>query len=117
MTAIELEQQVTKVSMAIMTRNRFIAGAIIANLKAQMALEEVAGLVLISLERLLWFETELVWCIENLIPTYVRQEIKRIISLATYKHFINKGLVPGKDFSIDASGKLLSKCNSSYTQL
>jgi hypothetical protein len=107
MTAMELEQQVTKVAMAMMTRNKFIAGDIIANLKSQMALEEVAGIVLISLERLLWFETELVWCIENLIPLDVRQEIKRIISFATYKHFIDKGLIPGKDFSIDASGKLL----------
>ena len=107
MTAMELEQHVTKVAMAMMTRNKFIAGDIIANLKSQMALEEVAGIVLISLERLLWFETELVWCIENLIPLDVRQEIKRIISFATYKHCIDKGLIPGKDFSIDASGKLL----------
>ena len=107
MTAIELEQHVTKVTMAMMTRNKFIAADIIANLKTQMAVEEVAGLVLISFERLLWFETELVWCIENLIPIDVRQEIKSIISYARYKHCIDKGLVPGKDFSIDASGKLL----------
>ena len=60
MTAMELEQHVTKVAMAMMTRNKFIAGDIIANLKSQMAVEEVAGIVLISLERLLWFETELV---------------------------------------------------------
>jgi hypothetical protein len=114
MNPLELEREITKVTMAIMTRNRQIAADIIAHLRTQMPIEEVAGLIFLSLERLLWFDANLVlWAIENLIPMDIRQEIKSIILFTTYQQLINKGLIPGKDFSIDANGKLLQKSCSS----
>lgn len=108
MNWLELEREISKVTLAILTRNRQVATDIIANLQIQMQLEEAAGVVLLSLERLLWFEPDLVlWTIENIIPIEIRQEIKRTIAFTTYKQLIHKGLVPGKDFSLDANGKLL----------
>ncbi|HEY9849242.1 MAG TPA: hypothetical protein V6D28_07270 [Leptolyngbyaceae cyanobacterium] len=116
MNPLELEQQIAKVTMGIMTRNRQIASDIIADLKTQMSIEELAGLLLISLERLIWFDGELFfWTVENIIPIDIKQEIRKIMSVNTYKRLIAKGLVPGKDFSVDANGKLLQKhCHSSY---
>ena len=108
MNWLELEQEISKVTLAILTRTRQVATDIIVNLQTQMQLEEVAGVVLLSLERLLWVEPDLVvWTIENIIPIDIRQEIKRTIALTTYQQLIHKGLVPGKDFSLDATGKLL----------
>lgn len=114
MNPLELERIVTKVALAMMTRNKQITADIIDHLGTQMKLEEVAGVVLLGLERLVWFEPTLVlWTIENIIPIDVRREIKSIISVSTYKQLIGKGLVPGKDFSIDANGKVLQKpCRS-----
>lgn len=116
MNPLELEREITKVTMAIMTRNREIASDIITDLTTKMALEEVAGVLLIGLERLMWFDGELFfWAAENLLPVEIRLEIKKILSVNAYKRLIAKGLVPGKDFSIDADGQLLhNPCSSSY---
>lgn len=108
MNPLDLEQQIAKVTMGIMTHNREIALDIIADLKTKMSIEELAGLLLISLERLIWFDGELFfWTVENIIPADIKQEIRKIMSVNTYKRLIAKGLVPGKDFSVDADGKLL----------
>ncbi|MBD2180070.1 hypothetical protein H6S82_09700 [Planktothrix sp. FACHB-1355] len=117
MNQLELEQEITKVTMGIMTRNRQIASDIIANLRTKMTLEEVAGVMLIGLERLIWFDGELFfWATENLLPVDIKQEIKRIMSVNTYKRLIAKGFIPGKDFSMNADGTLLQKpCPSAYS--
>lgn len=93
---------------AIMTRNCEIGIDLLVHLRNQMTLEEVAGVILISIERLLWFDNEAVfWSIKNLIPGDVMQEIHKMTSLSIYKQLINRGFVPGKHFSVDAYGKLL----------
>lgn len=93
-----------------MTRNTLIGADLIAHLRTHLPLESVAGVLLISIERLIWFDTEsVIWTIEHLIPVDVMKEIHRIMSLTVYKHLIRKGFVPGQDMSVDASGKLLLK--------
>jgi hypothetical protein len=92
----------------MMTRNTQIGEALIAHLRAQLAIESVAGVLIVSIERLIWFDTEAVfWTIENLIPADIMQEIHSITSFTVYKHLVAKGFVPGKDLSVDANGKLL----------
>jgi hypothetical protein len=113
MNPLDLDRQITKVSMAMMTRNRHIVTDIIADLQTQVMPAQAAGIVLIALERLLWFEPDLVlWVVENLLPIELRLEIKNMITVNTYKWLIGKGLVPGKDFSMDGNGKLLQKCKA-----
>ena len=108
MNYFQLEGEISKLTTAMMTRHREIVSDLIASLKAQLTQEEVAGVVLISLERLLWFDVDLFfWCAENLIPTEIKSEIKRIITVTNYKQLIAKGLIPGQDFSMDGDGKLL----------
>ncbi|MGA9380101.1 MAG: hypothetical protein WBV73_15160 [Phormidium sp.] len=108
MNYFQLEGEISKLTTAMMTRHRDIVSDLIVSLKAQLTLEEVAGLVLVSLERLLWFDVDLFfWCAENLIPLEIKSEIKRIIAVTNYKHLIAKGLIPGEDFSMDGEGKLL----------
>lgn len=110
MSPLELETEITKVAMAMMTRNRQITSDIIADLATKMTLEDLAGVLLISLERIIWFDAQLFsWATENLLPADIRLEIKKIMSLTTYKRLIAKGLIPGKDFSLDADGRLLQK--------
>ena len=93
-----------------MTRNTQIGAALIAHLRTQLTLECVAGVLLVSIQRVIWFDTDSVmWTIENLIPADVMQEMQRITSFAIYKHLVGKGFVPGKDLSVDADGKLLLK--------
>jgi hypothetical protein len=66
--------------------------------------------MLVSLQRLLWFDSEsVVWSIKNLIPVDVMQEIQKITAFTIYKHLVAKGFEPGKDLSVDANGKLLLK--------
>ena len=108
MKQLDLEQEIGKMARAMMTRNSQFGDALIAHLRTQFTNEEVAGLVLVSLERLLWFDSELfLWTIQNFIPADVVQEIRRITSVAIYKQLIGKKFMPGKDFSVDADGKLL----------
>ncbi len=108
MNYLELEQEIAKMARAMMTRNSQIGKDLISNLRSQMTLEEIAGMMLMSIERLIWFDTDSVfWTIENLIPGDVMQEIRTITSVAVGKRLICKGFMPGKDFSVDAAGKLL----------
>ncbi|GAB4178050.1 MAG: hypothetical protein Fur006_10210 [Coleofasciculaceae cyanobacterium] len=113
MNSLDLDLEIGKMSRAMMTRNRQIGVDLIAHLRSQMTLEELAGMMLVSIERLLRFDTESVmWTIENLIPKDILQEIQKITSVAIYKHLIGKGYVPGKDMSVDANGKLLVKAKT-----
>lgn len=108
MNYFQLEEEISKLTTAMMTRHREIVSDLILSLKAQLTPEELAGVVLLSLERLLWFDVNLFfWCLENLIPREIKSEIKRIIAITNYKQLIAKGLIPGQDFSIDRDGKLL----------
>lgn len=113
MNCLELEQEISKMAAAMMTRNSQIGEDLIANLKTQMTLEDVAGVMLVSIERLMWFDTEsVIWTIKHLIPSDVMQQIRRITSVAVCKQLIGKGFTPGKDFSVSATGKLLLNQNA-----
>lgn len=106
--SLELEQEVGKLARAMMTQNRQIGEDLIAHLRTQLTLEEVAGVVIVSIERLIWFDIDSVlWTIQHMIPVDVMQEIHKITSVTIYKRLISKGFLPGKDFSVDALGKLL----------
>ena len=108
MNPLELEQEIGKIVRAMMTRNTLIGSSIIAHLKSQLTHEDLAGVLLVSIERLVWFDADsVIWSIENLIPVEVLQEIQRIMSFTIYKQLIFKGCVPGKDMSVDACGKIL----------
>ncbi len=108
MNPLKLELEVEKMARALMTRNSHIGKDLIDHLRTQLSTEAVAGLLLISIERLIWSDTDSVfWAIEHVIPADVMQEIRRITSMAVYKRLISKGFMPGRDFSVDADGKLL----------
>lgn len=108
MNLFELERETAKMSRAMMTRNTAIGKDLIAHLKEQLTLEGVAGVMLVSIERVLWFDTESVfWSIEHLIPADVMQEMQKMTQLSVYKRLIRKGLIPGIDFSVDGEGKML----------
>lgn len=108
MNVLELEQEIGKMARAMMTRNREIGRDLIASLRSHLSLECVAGVLIVSIERLLWFDSASVsWTIEHLIPEDVMQEIRRITTVTIFQHLIRKGAVPGKDMSVDAEGKLL----------
>ena len=108
MNSLQLEIEIAKMARAMMTRNSEIGKDLIFHLRTQFTLEAVAGLLLVSIERLLWFDTDSIfWTVEHLIPADVMQEIRRITTATFYKRLINKGFIPGHDFSIDASGNLL----------
>jgi len=108
MNCLELEGEVGKMARAMMTRNPQIGKDLIAHLKTQLLVEAVAGLMIVSIERVLWFDTDSVlWTMEHLIPADVMHEIQKIFLVYIYKWLISKGFVPGTDFSVDANGKLL----------
>ncbi len=110
MNSLDLDREIGKMARAMMTRNTLIVADLIAHMRSEMTLEELAGMMLVSIERVIWFDTDSVtWTIQNLIPADIMQEIQRITSVAVYKHLIAKGYVPGKDMSVDAKGKLLVK--------
>lgn len=110
MNPLKLEQHINKLTMAIVARNAIVANDLIAFLYYELTAEEVAGLVLISLERLLWSESEsCAWALKYLLPDELKDDIKRLISFTTYKQLIAKGLIPGQDFSITADGGLIRK--------
>lgn len=114
MNPLELDQEIGKMARAMMTRNTLIGSDLIDHLRSRMTLEEVAGMLLVSFDRLLWFdENAILWSMENLIPADILQEIQRITSVAVYQQLIRKGYVPGKDISVDANGKLLVKTKMS----
>lgn len=108
MTSLQLELEIEKLARAMMTRNREIGNDLINYLRTQFPVEALAGLMIVSIERLIWFDIESVlWTIEHLIPADVMQEIKRITTFSFYQRLISKGFTPGQEFSVDAGGKLL----------
>lgn len=114
MNSLELDQQTGKIAMAMMTRNTQIGTALIANLRTQLPIESVAGVLLVSMHRLLWLDNDsVIWTIQHIIPADLMQEIHRITSFSVYKHLVGKGFIPGKDLSVDADGKLLLNPNVS----
>lgn len=108
MNSLQLELEIGKMARAMMTRNPEIGKDLIGYLRTQLTVEAVAGVMLVSIERVVWFDTDSVfWTIQNLIPADVMQEIQKIISVSIFQRLIAKGFMPGKDFSVDANGKLL----------
>ncbi|WP_250122728.1 hypothetical protein [Chroococcidiopsis sp. CCMEE 29] len=108
MNSLQLEVEIEKLARAMMTRNREIGNDLINYLRTQFPVEAVAGLMIVSIERLIWFDIDSVlWTIEHLIPADVMQEIKRITTFSVYQRLISKGFTPGQEFSVDANGKLL----------
>lgn len=113
MSALDLDIKIGKITSAMMIRNRQIGVDLIADLRNQMTLKEVASMMLVSIDRLLWLDAESVlWTIENVIPGDVLHEIQTIISFPAYKYLIVKGYIPGKDMSVDGNGKLLVKAKT-----
>ncbi|MBD0344536.1 MAG: hypothetical protein ICV63_06820 [Coleofasciculus sp. Co-bin14] len=110
MNSFDLDQETGKMARAMIARNRQIGADLIAHLRTQLTPEGVAGVLLVSINRVLWFDPEsVVWTVENLIPAEIMQEIRNTMSFTVYKHLVAKGFVPGKDLSVDANGKLLVK--------
>ncbi len=110
---LQLETEIERIARAMMTRNSEIGKDIISYLKKNASIEELAGLMLISIERVIWFDTDSVfWTLEYLSPGDVMQEMKKITTFALYQQLIYKKLVPGEDFSVDANGKLLLNNNA-----
>ena len=110
MNLLDLDQEIGKMARAIMARNSLIVEALIAHLRTELTPECVAGVLIISIERVVWFDTEaIVWAVENLIPADILQEIRQLTSFTVYKQLVAKGFVPGQDMSVDANGNLLLK--------
>ncbi len=110
---LQLETEIERIARAMMTRNSEIGKDIISYLKKNASIEELAGLMLITIERVIWFDTDSVfWTLEYLIPGDVMQEMKKITTFALYQQLIYRKLVPGEDFSVDANGKLLLNNNA-----
>lgn len=108
MNSLELETEVGRMTRAMMTRNPQIGKDLIGHLKTQLPVEAVAGLMLISIERVIWFDTDSVlWTMEHLIPADVMHEIQKNFLVHICKRLISKGFIPGCDFSVDANSKLL----------
>ncbi|MBW4665275.1 MAG: hypothetical protein KME01_13905 [Chroococcus sp. CMT-3BRIN-NPC107] len=108
MNCLQVEIEIGRIVKAIMTRNREIGKDLLAYLSMQLPIAEVAGLVIISIERLMWFDTDVIlWAVEHVIPDDIMQEVKKITTITIYKYLTSKGFVPGKDISVDGEGKLL----------
>ena len=105
---LSLEDDFSRLTSAFATRNATIGKEVIASLRSRMPLQDVAGMVIVSLERLVWQDQlSFCWAVENTVPGYVMREIRRIASITVYKSLIDRGLDPGQDFSIDAKGNIL----------
>ncbi|PSM50533.1 hypothetical protein C7Y66_03600 [Chroococcidiopsis sp. CCALA 051] len=110
---LQLETEIARIARVMMTRNSEIGSDIIDDLRTKLTSEELAGLLLVGIERILWFDVDAVfWTIEQMIPADLMQEIRKITNLAFYKQLINQKFIPGVDFSIDADGKLLLNHNA-----
>lgn len=108
MSSLQLEVEIGKIARAMMTRNSQIGKDLISHFRSQFTTEAIAHLMIVSLERLMWFDRDSVfWSMEHLIPADVMQEIKSFTTVFCYKQLIGKGFIPGKDFSIDAKSNLL----------
>lgn len=102
------EQEITRLTTAIRTRNALILKDLIAGLGKQFTLAEVSGLTLISLQRLTEFDPDaILWAIEFAIPGEVMKSIHEMTSVALYQSLIYKGFQPGIDISVNAKGQLL----------
>ena len=113
MNHLELEQEIGKMARAMMTRNSLIGKDLIADLRVRLPVDSVAALMIVSIERLIWSDSEsVIWSLSYLIPADVMEEIRRITALVVCKRLMGKGFVLGKDFSIDATGKLLLSENA-----
>jgi hypothetical protein len=107
-THLHLESEISRLTCALATRNADIGKSIIVGLRCQLTLRDVAGIVIVSLERLLWVDPlAFCWAVEQIIPGYVMREIRRITTITLYKQLIHQGLQPGEDFSMDAKGSVL----------
>jgi len=105
-----LEQEIAKLTMAIRARNTEICQDLMTYIRIQSSSTELAGVMLITLERLISFDPELVsWAVADLVPADVMQEIRDLASVALYRQFIQRGFTPGVDLSVDARGKILVK--------
>lgn len=105
---LQLEIEIEKIARSMMTRNTKIGKDIISYMRKYFTVEDLAGLMLISIERIIWFDTDSVfWTLEYLIPVDVLEEMKKITTFALYQRLIYQKLVPGQDFSIDANGRVL----------
>lgn len=105
---LQLEDEISRLTCAFATRNIEIGKAIIANLRSQLTLRDVAGIVIVSLEGLITTDPlAFCWAVEQTIPGYVMREIRRITSITAYTRLIAQGLEPGEDFSMDGKGLLL----------
>lgn len=108
MNSLQLELEIEKIATVMMTRNSLIGKDIITDLKTKFSLEAIAGLMIVSIERVIWFDIDSVfWTIEHLIPIEVMQEMKKLVTFTVFQQLVNKGFMPGEEFSVDASGRLL----------
>ena len=118
LTYPELEQEISKLATAIAARDSRISKDLLANLRKRSSLENLAGVILVSLEQLLWTDADaVIWAVEHLLPIDVLQEIRRITSVAVGKRLIYKGFQLGKDFSVDSTGRLLLNSQASLAVL
>lgn len=107
MDLLNLDQEIARLARAMVSRDSRIVGALISYLQSQLSLAEVAGLLVICLERLLWLDHEaFLWSVK-LIPHEVLPEIRHLFVINRCQQLIGQGLIPGQDFSVDASGRLL----------
>lgn len=107
MNLLELERETTKMTRVMMTRHIAIGKDTIADLRTRMTLEELSGVIIVSIERLLWLDWDsVVWAIAHLIPADIMAQIQSTLRITLYQRLIHKGLIPGVDFSIDGHGNL-----------
>ena len=105
---LQLETEIGKMATAMITRNSLIGKDLIGHLRQELSLEDVAGVIVVSIERLMWLDWEaVIWSVNHLIPADVMQEIRQITSMALYRRLIGKGFTPGTDFSVGTGGNLL----------
>ena len=110
MNSLEIEREIGRMARAMMTRNRHIATDLIADLRNQLPLDSLAGVLLVSIERVIWFDADaVIWAIENIIPVEIMHEIRRMTSFTLYRQLVTKGYVPGKDVSVNAHGIVMFK--------
>jgi hypothetical protein len=109
MNHLDIEQEIRKIVLAMRSRSSFLGQALITHLRTQLSVEELAGIMIVCIERLLyWADTETVgWSLHHLIPADINQEIKRITAVAVFQRLIAQGLIPGQDFSMDAQGNIM----------
>lgn len=103
----QLEQETSKTVYALATCNVQIGSEIIANLCNRFTLEGAAGIILVSLEQLLWLNPEaFVWSVA-LLPPDLLKAIRCQMVVAVSKRLVDQRFIPGKDFSLDSNGQLL----------